>query len=315
MRWKIAIIVGSEWQDWTFLSKLLHSKGYATIWIWIDRTRYYWIPLAWDIIIDILNKEQVELLIKTYKPDELYYLAAYHHSSQDILPDDFELLIQSRKIHVDWYFNLLRAIQQYSPNTKICYASSSLIFWGSNTKQQNELTLPVPNSIYGITKLEGMHIGSWFAGKHGLQVINVILYNHESELRSSKFVSMKIIEGAINISKWLQDKITLWDLSTQVDRGYAWDYVEAMRWLLQTTYRWDYIVSSWKLHTIQDMVEIVFGHLKLNWKQHIETDQNIIKRQTEGVLFGDNSKIKKDIWWGPSLSFNEMLAYIITVSK
>jgi len=310
---KTALIIWVWWQDGKILFDLLKLKNYRIIWISRDKNVYHDIDGVFEST-DILIKQQVDDLISKYKPDEIYYLAAYHHSSQDSMPDDGELFTKSRETHVDGYFNILQAVQQCSPDTKICYASSCLIYWGSQTEQQDEWTLPVPNSIYGITKLEWMHLGNWYAEKYWLQVVNTILYNHESEHRSSKFVSMKIIDWAIKISKWLQDKIILWNLSTQVDRWYAWDYVKAMHSLLQTDKVWDYIISSWSLHTIQDLVEIVFDYLHLDWKQHIVTDQSIIQRK-KWLLFGDNTKLKEDTEWKLTMNFEEMVFYIIDKVK
>lgn len=309
MSQKTAVIVWVGWQDGTILWDFLVSKNYNIIWILKNKNIFYWIEWS-DESTDILDINQVDLLIKTYKPDELYYLAAYHHSSQDIVPRDNILFQESTNVHVDWYFNILQSVVNNSLKTKICYASSCLIYGWSDTQKQNEITLPVPNSIYAITKLEWMHLGNWFAEKYDLQIVNAILYNHESEFRSPKFVSMKIIQWAINISKWLQDKLVLGDLSTQVDRWSAYDYVEAMYQLLQSDKVWDYIISSWKLHTIQDLVEIVFNYFDLDWKQYVKSDENIVQRKT-GILFGDNSKIKQNIWWKPKIWFEEMIINII----
>lgn len=306
---KTAIIIWASWQDGKILRNFLTRKDYIII--WIDRNKnIYYNTQAWEETTNILDFVQIENIIKKYLPDEIYYFAAYHHSSQDIIPDDDVLFTESQKIHVQWYFNVLKAVASLSKKTKICYASSSLIYWWSDTQIQNETTLPVPNSIYAITKLQWMHLGNWFAEKYNIQVINAILYNHESEFRSPKFVSMKIIQWAINISKWLQDKIILWDLSTQVDRWYAWDYVQAMHALLQTNNVWDYIISLWSLHTIQDLVEIVFRYLGLDWKQYVVSDQSIIQRKN-WVLLGDNTKLIQDTLWKPTMTFEEMIVYII----
>ena len=311
---KTAIIVWSGGQDWKILFNFLKEKGYNILWISRTWNSTHWIASYSDHIINILHSDSVNSLIKELTPDELYYLAAYHHSSQDIVPSDEILFQESNKIHVEGYFNFLQAVAKYSADTKICYASSCLIYWGSESTQQNEKTLPVPNSIYAMTKLQGMHLGNRFADKYNLQIINAILYNHESEFRSPKFVSMKIIQGAINISKWLQDTITLGDLSTQVDWWYAGDYVKAMQELLQTELKWDYIISSWSLYTIQDLVEIVFRYLGLDRKKHIISDTNIINRK-HGLLFGDNSKIKNDIWRVPIVWFEEMIIDMIEKNK
>ena len=83
-----------------------------------------------------------------------------------------------------------------------------------------------------------------------------------------------------------------------------------MRWLLQSDHKWDYIISSGSLHTIQDLVEIVFGYLKLDRKKYIISNPNIITRK-KWLLYGDNSKKIKDIWWKLSTSFEDMLTKII----
>jgi GDPmannose 4,6-dehydratase len=309
---KTAIIVWSNGQDGKILFDLLKSKWYTIIWLSKE-----WIDVNWNISyqakqVDILNKEDVNNLISEVKPDELYYFAAFHHSSQDTMPSDEVLFRESTNIHVNWYFNFLNAIANFSPATKVCYASSCLIYGWSDTNSTNwRYPTSVPNSLYAITKLQDEC--NWGIGlpiKYHIQVVNAILYNHESEYRAPNFVSMKIIQGAINISKWLQENITLGDLSAQVDWWYAADYVWAMHGLLQSDLSWDYIISSGSLHTIQDLVEIVFGYLGLDWEKYIISNQAIITRK-KGLLFGDNSKIIRDTWWEPSISFKEMLLHII----
>jgi len=160
-----------------------------------------------------------------------------------------------------------------------------LIYWWGDTKQQNETTIPVPNSLYAVTKLHGMHLGNWFAEKYNLQIVNAILYNHESQLRSPNFISMKIIQWAIKISQWLQDKITLGDLSTQVDRWDAIDYVEAMHMCLQTSRSSDYIISSGSLHTVKDFVGITFWYLWLNRKNYVIEDKSILIRKNSTLFW------------------------------
>ncbi len=310
---KTALIIWVGWQDGTILRDFLTSKNYVIIWISRNKNTYHWI-VGTEKHTDILDTNQVDILIKRHKPDEIYYLAAYHHSSQDIIPNDQVVFKESTNIHVNGYFNILQAVAKYSPKSKICYASSCLIYGWSDTQQQNEKTLPAPNSIYAITKLEGMHLGNRFAEKYNIQVINTILYNHESQFRSANFVSMKIIQWAIKISQWIQNTITLGDISTQVDRGYAWDYIEAMFWLLQSDKKWDYIVSSWSLHTIQDLIEIVFNYLGLDWKKHIIIDKNIIQRK-KWLLYGDTIKIIKDINWKPKIWFNKMILEMTKKAK
>lgn len=309
MKIKTAVIVWVNWQDGRILRDLLKSKKYNIIWISRNEVIYNWIIWSKEQI-NILDKKKINELIKKYMPDELYYLAAYHHSSEDTMPSDGELFKNSTNVHINWYFNFLESVSKYSSKTKICYASSCLIYWWSDTTIQNEKTLPVPNSIYAMTKLQWMHLGNYFADKYNLQILNAILYNHESEYRSSKFVSMKIIQGAIDISKGLKNSITLWDLSTKVDRWYAYDYVEVMYSLLQWNTSWDYIISSGNTHTIQELVEVVFSYLELDWKKYVKIDKGVVKR-TRGILYWNNKKLIKFIWYKKYMWFKHMIVLLI----
>lgn len=306
---KIALIVWAAWQDGTILMELLKTRKYSIIALsrhWVE-----YINLdPWERYIDILKNEDVHDVIERYTPDELYYIAAYHHSSEEKISDDRALYIQSRNIHCDWYFNFLSAVAESSPHTRIWYASSGLIYGGSTTEKQNENTLPVPNSPYAITKLEGMHLGNWYAEKYHISVANAIFYNHESEFRGPKFLSMKVILAALAISQWRQNELILGDIDTKIDQWSAWDYVDAMTCLLSQNKTGDYIVSSWEQHTIEDMLKIVFGYFHLDWKKYVKVDPNIVQRKT-GTLLWDNTKIYEATWWKPKQSFSEMLIHII----
>ena len=112
---KIAIIVGSGGQDGTLLSAKLESLNYNVI--GIKRGE-----------IDLLNSNEISNLIQKAKPDEIYFLAAYHISSQDQVNYDSELFNKSININAISVSNFLEAIFNYKKNCRFFYASSCLIF-------------------------------------------------------------------------------------------------------------------------------------------------------------------------------------------
>jgi len=109
---KTAIIVWVGWQDGSIMREFLKGKNYTIIWVSRNKNIYHWITL-WEESTNILDKEQVNNLIKTYKPDEIYYFAAYHHSSQDIVPKDDILFKESTDIHVNWYITSCSEVFSY----------------------------------------------------------------------------------------------------------------------------------------------------------------------------------------------------------
>jgi len=309
---KKAIIVWAGWQDGTIMLDFLKEKKYAIV--WIDRSQTIGIGKEFleynGEIINVLNSNEIDKLIQSTTPDEIYYLAAYHHSSQDVMEENTILLQKSYDIHVKGYANFLESIRKFSPASKIFYASSCLIFGWTKTNIQDENTPPCPNSIYWITKLDWMFLWKLYRDNHNIFATSGILYNHESEYRSAKFVSMKIIQWALDIKNWKSNKLIIGDLSAQVDRGYAYDYIQAMYKVLQYETPEDMIISSWGTHTVKELVEIVFSHVWLDRTKYVVEEKKIIHRHV-WLLQWDHKKITDRTWWEPSIWFKEMIINIL----
>lgn len=295
---KSAIIVGSNGQDGRLLFELLGKKGYTVI------------GISRDSDADITKKENVFDLIKTHKPDEIYYLAAYHNSSEDDYPENVKLFEKSYEVNVRALIYFLEAIRLSSPGTRIFYASSSHIFKGSNTEVQDESTPINPTCIYGITKSSGMFACRFYKNNYNIFASTGILYNHESSLRNEKFVSKKIIKGAINIKNKKQDKIFLGNLKAEIDWGYAPDYVDAMHRILNIEKPDEFIISTGQKHMVQDFVEIVFSYLDLDWRLYIKENSSIIKGQKVSLL-GNPEKLMKMTGWRPSANFEQMIKILL----
>ncbi len=128
---KKAIIVGCRGQDGTLLTEYLIRNNYEVIGIDVN-----YLEASYDYSekpVDITNKEHVRRLIRTSMPTEIYCLAALHHSSEDnILSQNEELFQKSFEINTFSLIYFLEAIIEYSPKTRLFYASSSHIFGDSN---------------------------------------------------------------------------------------------------------------------------------------------------------------------------------------
>ena len=306
---KRAIIVGCEGQDGQLLSDLLSKKGYTII--GLDRNVIRCPKGMRFKSVDIIKSKEVSCIVKSFKPNEIYHLAAFHHSSEDEPIDDVELFRQSYKVNVSSLVNFLDAIRKLSPKTRLFYASSSHIFGETSGGFQDENTPINPGCIYGITKAAGLFTCRLYRNKYSIFVSTGILYNHESSLREDRFVSKKIIKGALNIKNGKQAHLVLGDLHAEIDVGYAPDYVKAMRKILSLKKGDDFIVASGKKHSILDFVKVVFEHLGLDWKQHVREDRKIITRKNVGCI-GDPGKLKSAASWKPSVDFRGMIRALLT---
>ena len=138
-------------------------------------------------------------------------------------------------------------------------------------------------------------------------ISNGILFNHESPRRGTNFVTNKVVKEAVKIKLGLSKKLSLGNLNASRDWGHAKDYVYAMWLMLQSDTPDDYVCSTGKSHTVQDLVKYVFRRLDLNWKNYITVDEKYMRSEELEHLKGDCSKIRKELGWVHKYTFEEML--------
>jgi GDPmannose 4,6-dehydratase len=290
---KTALIVGCKGQDGSIACDMLSQKGYRIIGIGNQD-------------VNITDKDEVFNLLRSVGPDEIYYLAAFHHSSQDDIENEIDLLKKSFEVNVLGLGMFLEGIMHLGLAAKLFYASSSLIFGDTKFEVQDENTPFAPNTIYGISKLEGLQLCQYYRRRFGVFASVGILYNHESKYRKDNFISKKIIKAAINISQGKKDQLLLGDLDAEVDWGYAPDYVDAMHRILQLDRADDFIIASGAKHTVKEFVQIAFDLAHLDWKPHVQEAGGIITRKNK-ALIGNPQKLMQATAWKPTVDFKAMV--------
>lgn len=293
----IAIIVGSGGQDGQLLHSHLIALGYSVIGLNRDN-------------IDILSVNDVSKLISEYQPAEVYYLAAYHHSSEDEIIDDATLFHNSFNVHVHGLVNFLDAIAKYSAKSRLFYASSSLIFGNPKDEIQSEDSKLNPENPYAISKVAGMMACRFYREHKGIFAASGILYNHESPLRSARFVSRKIVQAAVNIYRGGQDKLRLGNLGGKVDWGYAPDFVDAMHRMLQVSVPQDFVIATGNARSVREFASLAFSLLGLDYCEYVISDSDVLSRNSS-LRLGDASLLRQKTGWEPKTSFENMVAIMI----
>ncbi len=291
------MIIGCNGQDGRLLHGLLAGKGYELI------------GIARGGRVDISNPRQVFELVRRLKPHEIYYLAAFHHSSEDPAMDPLELFRRSQEVHVLSLINVLEAIRRFSKTTRLFYAASSHVFGSPKTRVQDETTPISPNNVYGITKAAGLLACRYYREQHGVFASVGILYNHESPLRDPRFVSQKIVRGAILVKQGRRDRLILGNLGAEVDWGWAPDYVEAMRLILNHSKADDFVVATGKKNTVRDFVKLVFSHLGLDWRACVRENRSVLTKRGLSLV-GSSKKLMRLTGWKPSVDFEGLVARI-----
>jgi GDPmannose 4,6-dehydratase len=302
---KLAFIVGSTGQDGTLLSQLLTQRSIPQVGISRQGIRE---PSGRMLApIHLGDAKAVEELVKAYSPSHVFYLAAHHHSAQDKLDaGQADLWKVSFDVQVLGLIHFLEALRLQAPAARLFYAASSHVFGSSSQSPQTESTPLAPGNIYAIAKVAGMQACRFYRNGLGHLASVGILYNHESIYRQDKFLSKKIIKGALAIRKGRQHELVLGDLAAEADWGYAPDYVEAMVRILDLPHGGDFIVATGQLHTVREFAQIVFDQLGLDVSKHVVENPALV-RPRQGRLVGDYRCLEKATGWRPTLSFEEMV--------
>ncbi len=301
---KRAVVIGHRGQDGRILSEILQKGGHVVIGVGRGD-------------LELSDSAAVRALLEAEKPDDIYYLAAHHHSSEDRRNvSDAELAHTSLNVNFLGLVSFLQGMKDVLPRGKLFYAASSHVFGMPGMSPQTEDTPFHPLNIYGISKSAGIEICRYYRRIHGVHASCGILYNHESSYRSGKFVSMKIINGALDIHSGKKDSLTLGDLDARIDWGYAPDYVEAMQAILEMDAPDDFIIATGTTHTVREFVMLTFSKLGLNWEEYVRIDKTLItKKEKQGVLTGDFGKLKQKTGWQPKTDFSEMINLIVDKKK
>ena len=315
---KIAFITGIAGQDGSYLSELLLSLDYKVFGM-IRRKSI--VEHQADRIEDIGLRDNIELLhgdltdtssldklINLIQPDEIYNLAAQSH-----VRISSEIPKFTAEVNALGVLNILEAYKNNCPNAKFYQASSSEMFGNSqdDDKYQREDTIKSPTSPYGVSKVFGYNMVKHYRKAYNLFCSNGILFNHESPIRGSNFVTNKVVKTAVEIKLGIKNKLILGNLDSYRDWGHSKDYVKAMHLILQHNQPDDFVIATGISRSVRDMCKYVFAKLNLDMEKYIEQDQVYMRPQELDYLRGDATKAKKILGWEPQISFEELMDEMI----
>jgi GDPmannose 4,6-dehydratase len=308
-----AIVVGCNGQDGRILFER-RAKDCAVLGLDVDALTHHLLgELVPAAPVDLLNAEQVGGLFERIVPDEVYYLAAHHHSSEEYRDEAVELR-KSIDVHVVGLLHVLEAIRAHAPLCRLFYAGSSQMFGQPSEPRQDESTTFAPRNAYAITKVAGAHTCALYRERHGIHASVGILYNHESPFRGPRFVSTRIAHGARRAKGDPAFKLKVGSLSALVDWGYAPDYVDAMVRILFEDRPDDYVIATGEPHTVRDFVEIAFSHLGLDWRAHVEEDSTLVT-STGATLVGNSTKLRQRTGWRPTVDFEGLVKLLVDAAR
>ena len=311
-----ALITGITGQDGSHLAELLLDKGYEVVGMLrrsstvnFERIAHLQDRLILDPYTssgDLLDQRSLVDVMRACRPEEIYNLAAMSFVaaswSQPVLTGEITALGVTR---------LLDAIRIVDPEIRFYQASSSEMFGKVQEVPQTERTPFYPRSPYGVAKLYGHWITVNYRESYDLHASSGILFNHESPRRGLEFLPRKVSHAVARIKLGQQDQLALGNLDAERDWGFAGDYVDAMWRMLQQDQPEDYVVASGQTHSVRRFCEIAFGHVGLDYDDHVVIDEKFFRPAEVDLLIGDASKAKASLGWTPRTSFEDLVTMMV----
>ena len=165
---------------------------------------------------------------------------------------------------------------------------------------------------YGVSKIFAHNMTVQYRKNFDIFACCGILFNHESPLRTTNFVTRKITNSFAKIKLQKIAKFKLGNIDARRDWGFAGDYVKAMWLMLQNKKPDDFVIATGESHSIRELLDIASRSCGLdNWEKYVEID-NSLKRQNDYLnKIGDPSKAKKLLKWKPTVTFPKLIQMMI----
>jgi len=315
---KTALIFGISGQDGSYLSQLLLTKGYRVVGSSRDAQISRFSNLIRLKIRDQVEVESASLndfrsvlqVLKKVRPDEVYNLAG-----QSSVGLSFEQPVESFESISIGTLNLLEAIRFLEAPIKIYNAGSSECFGNTDGYPADELTPFRPRSPYAVAKAAAFWQMANYREAYGLFACSGLLFNHESPLRPQRFVTRKIVTAACRIAAGMNEKLELGNISVERDWGWAPEYVEAMWLMLQQDTPDDYVIATGETNRLEDFVDGVFTPLGLNWREHVETNQNLFRPTDILTVRANPGKAALKLGWEARYKMRDVARMMVEEEK
>lgn len=304
---KRALVTGARGQDGSLLANLLIKKGYKVIGLSErfggtftsllgDRIYVKKIAFETDLLVSVLND---------IKPHEIYHLSSRASSSQ-LFDDPIKTLdVNGRSVP-----SILEAIRKTDISIKFLYACSSEIFRGGSEGEKNTNSPVKPINAYGCSKAYGFNITNAYRQNYKLLCCSAVLFNHESIIRPKHFVTRKITNSVARIKLSMDSHLLLNNLSDERDWCSAKDVVRALWLMLQRDQLVDLVLGSGKIRKVEDVCEIAFSHLGLNYMHYVQAKNNE-RNLTDKRMWADIKPAHDLIGWKPGFEMQDWISEMV----
>lgn len=315
---KTALICGGSGQDGAYLAQYLVEKNYRVIGTSRDAAVQRFgnlekLGIAADV--EIVSMAQTDFrsilaVLGRYRPDEIYNLAG-----QSSVSLSFEQPIETFNGITAGVLNLMEALRFLQLPCRLYNASSGDCFGDQGGAPCSEDTAFHPISPYATAKAAAHWAVATYRSSFGLFACNGILFNHESPLRPPRFVTQKIVHGAVNIARNGGGKLALGNLDISRDWGWAPEYVDAMWLMLQNDTPRDYVIATGEPNRLRDFCAAAFNAVGLNMEDHIVSEPGLLRPSDIELVYGDPRRAREELGWQAHYKMPDVVRHMVEAAQ
>jgi GDPmannose 4,6-dehydratase len=311
---KTALIIGISGQDGSYLAASLLAKGYAVHGTSRDKELANFSNLRALGIYDrvrlhsatVTDFRSVVQVIRDAQPSEIYNLSA-----QSSVGLSFTQPVETLDSIIFGTVNLLEAIRFLGANSRYYSASSSECFGVTPADGAIESTAFAPRSPYSIAKASAHWVVANYREAYGLRACSGLLFNHESPLRPARYVTQKIVRGAVAIAQRREEKLALGNLDIARDWGWAPEFVEAMWLMLQQPQPQDLVIATGHPATLREFTARAFARVGLDWARYVEVDTELLRPVDLEFSCGNANRARELLGWQASIHWDGVVDRLV----
>ncbi len=313
MKKRSALIIGISGQDGSYLANSLLEKGYEVY----GTSRDHEIG-TFSNLVELGIKERIRLMsmtladfrsvvtsLQTAQPDEIYNLGG-----QSSVGLSFGYPVETFESISVGTINILECLRLFKHPAKLYSACSSEVF-GNTSEPAIETTPFRPRSPYAGAKAAAHYVVANYREAYDLFACSGLLFNHESPLRPTRFVTRKIVTSAVRIANGSEKRLQLGNLDVKRDWGWAPEYVETMWTMLQQDQPDDFVIATGNTYSLRDFVSDAFNAAGLDWREHVDIDASLLRPTDVEYSVGNPAKAEKQLQWKAQTKGSELIHKLV----
>lgn len=258
--------------------------------------------------VDLRRRDDVDEAVKKAQPDWVVHLAAVSN-----VRSSWESRQETMETNLMGTFHLLEAVRSHAPEARTLFVSSSDVY-GVLSPTEKPLTEEDPPHVvspYAFTKVSGETLSRFYAEVEEMDVVVARSFPHTGPGQSPAFVCSDWASQVARIEQGAGEAVIRVG-NTKVKRDFTdvRDVVKAYKQLMEKGKKGEiYNVCSGRGVSLEEILENLRS-LSLE-EIKVEVDPKKLRKADIPYLVGDNSKIKEEIGWGPSVPLSQTLGDLL----